>query len=159
MTLDFWCFILTHYFETLFWGFIFILRGGGAERFIEDSRKAIFRMLGFWHLIFDALFWFFILALYFDAKFDALFWRFDLTLYFDALFWCFNKAALYSVSNGRTNGQTTLTLELLRDWKSEGNIPSCQDSPVLCRSNHSSKGLIKVNGCIHRSCLNKRCFK
>ena len=57
-------------FKTLddawFWRLILMLDwgGGGAKRFIEDSREAIFKIIDdawFWHLIltpdFDAWFW------------------------------------------------------------------------------------------------------
>ena len=59
----------------------------------------------------DAWFWLLIWRLILTFDFDAWFWRLNLTLYFDALFWHF------ILTDGRTDGRTTLTLESLCDWK------------------------------------------
>ena len=62
--------------------------------------------------------------------FDALFWRFlrfILTLYFDALFWRFILTLEKAL---RTNRQTLLTLESLRDWKVESYEATKTISPI-----------------------------
>ena len=90
----FWHLILTLDFDTWFWRLILIM------------------------LDFDTRFWRLILTL----DFDAWFWHLILTLDFDSWWllmtlddsWCMNWN---SIANKRTNGRTTLTLELLRDWK------------------------------------------